>query len=151
MKREEQGGRGRSESQRARVWVDGGAQEAARDEIEQDCIGSVEDHGRGMVPGRAHAPHDVVQPETQPRHRDVVSAQGVAEHPAKLLPAEPPELGVGNQVDLVVPVDELVPESRKKDQERREPDQRGCERPEPVGIPDPAAQTTHLSVARHMS
>src|SRR5262245_16587958 len=77
-----------------------------------------------MVAEGVHSPQDEVEAEREPRERDPVAHRDVAEHPSDLRPTEPPIRWVLVEIDLVVPLDESVPQRRHEDEERDERERR---------------------------
>ncbi len=132
MDREEQRGGERPEPEHALARARRDAQQPQGHEVEGDRGGGVEQDVRQVIAERVHAPEPIVDPEGDPGDRDPVARERGGEHPAQVLPAEPPEIRVVDEIHGVVPVHELVPEGRP---EHRDRDQRAGERAEPPPPP----------------
>jgi len=61
-----------------------------------------------MVARGLHAPEHVVETEAQPRDGNVVAHERRREHPGEVARSETPEVGILDEVHLVVPLHELV-------------------------------------------
>ena len=77
-----------------------------------------------MVAEGPHAPQGVVESERQPGHGDPVPHENRGEHPPQLIQSEATVAAILDEVDLVVPVDELVPQRGREhgEREQAEPD-----------------------------
>ena len=118
MDGEEQRGHDRRQAERAVGEPGRMPEQAQRDEIENRGVEG-EDHEAGqMVAGRVHSPDDVVEAEREPGERDPMAHQHRAEHPPDLRPCEAPIVLVLDQIHVVVPRHESVPERGQEDQER---------------------------------
>src|SRR5882724_10031406 len=79
----------------------------------------MDQHVAQVVPPRVHSTERIVEAQRHPGERDVVAHQRRGPHPAELGPTKPPEVPVREEVDVVVPVEEL---SRERGQEGDEGD-----------------------------
>ena len=87
-----------------------GDEKPASHEIEDDGVHRVNEHVAQVVAPRIHSTERVVEPERHPGERDVVPHQGLRPHPPELGPAQSPETLIAEEVDIVIPVEELAVE-----------------------------------------
>ena len=130
MEHEEKGSRDGPDTERRAGEGRGLLEDAERHEVEGRRARGVHEQARQMVAHGVHAPQDVVEAERHPRERDVVAQQHGREEVPELGHPEPPVRGILVQVQLVVPLDEVVPEDGR---EHDEGDQRERERDSPDG------------------
>ena len=81
-----------------------------RQEVEDHGIRRVDDEARQVVAHGVHVPQDIIQAEGEPRERDVVAHEEGGEEVLELRRPEPTVVLVQGQIDLIIPLDELVPE-----------------------------------------
>ncbi len=126
MHREEERGRRRAESSCQR----GGRghrerEQATGHQIEQAAGRRVQQEIREVIAEGPHAPHRVVGPEGEPRHRDPVAHHAGGQHPAELSQAEAPVVGIGEEIDRIVPIGPVGSERGQEDRGGHEGDLEG--------------------------
>ena len=111
----------------------GGHQQSAGDEEEERGVRRVEKEIAQMIAPRVHPPERVVEPERQPRDRDVVPHPRRGEHPPQLAQAEAAVARVPQEVPVVVPVQECSVEGGQERDERQDADEKREQRPRQAG------------------
>ncbi len=129
--REDEGGGKRPEPEGTLSRARRGAQQAQPHEVEDHRGGGVEQDVRQVIAEGVHPPESMVEAEGEPGDRDPVARERRREHPAQVAPPEPPELGIVDEVQGVVPVQELMPEDGP---EHRNGDQDADEGSEPAPL-----------------
>jgi hypothetical protein len=107
---EEERGEGRGNRNGRRCVVvsrRGQAQQARGHEVEEDGIEHVEGEAGGVVAEGIHAPERVAEAGGQPAQGLVVAHVEGGEHPAQVRPGEAAEMGIVEEVGVVVPRDEI--------------------------------------------
>ncbi len=118
MHREQQGRRRGARTDRARRERVRRGDERPRDRVESEGRGDVDQEAGQMIAGGIHSPDHVVRGEGEPCQRHEVPVVALGGHPPELRPAEPPVVGVLQEVPGVVPRDEAVPEHGQESQHR---------------------------------
>ena len=103
----------------------GDRQESARDEEKERGVRPVEKEIAQVITPRLHATERMVEPEGQPRERDVVPHPRRGEHPLQLAQAEAAVSRVPQEVPVVVPVQESSVEGGQEGDERKDADENG--------------------------
>jgi hypothetical protein len=92
-------------------------EQPARDEEQQPRVEGVDQHIAQVIAPWGHATEGVVEPEGEPRERDVVAHPGGGDHPPKLGRAEAAIARVPQEVPVVVPVEECAVQGGQERQE----------------------------------
>ena len=105
---EEERGKGRGDHGRAGVvGRRGKAQQARGHEVEEDGIEHVQREAGGVIAEGMHAPERVTEAGEEPAQGLVVAHVQGGEHPAQVPPVKAAEMGIVEEVGLVVPRDEI--------------------------------------------
>ena len=92
-------------------------------QVDQPCRHGVEHRVGEVVTARVHPPKDIVETKGEPRERVIVAEMESSEHPLEVLERETAVARVVEEVTIVVPVDEVVSNSGKENEQRNREDQ----------------------------
>ena len=151
MDAEDERGEARAPQQWGAARETAGDEKPASHEIEDNGVHRVNEHVAQVVAPRIHSTERVVEAERHPGERDVVPHQGLRPHPPELGPAQPPETLIAEEVDVVIPVEELAVErGQEADEHSGEDDHRENALQEPHTA-DTALATAAESRNGHLS
>ena len=105
----------------------GEPQEGCEDEVKEGGVGGVQQQIRQVVADGVHPPDRIVHPQRHPGERVIVAREEARPHPAELRSPEAAIVRVIEEIEVVVPIDEVSAKRRREGGEGEERDGQGEE------------------------